>query len=84
MLGCWFGVSRSTITRAIAELRPLLADRGCTVAPGIRLRTLAEVIEYPGASGQIAIIDATEVRSADRRPNGRTATCSSPARTSNT
>ncbi|MFC8248486.1 helix-turn-helix domain-containing protein [Streptomyces chartreusis] len=38
---CWFGVHRSTTTRAIGEVRPLLAHRGCTVAPGLRLRTLA-------------------------------------------
>ncbi|GAA2168207.1 transposase family protein [Actinomadura napierensis] len=62
VLGCWLGVSRSTITRAIAEIRPLLAARGRTVEPGIRLCTLAEVIEYLGANGQTAIIDATEVR----------------------
>ncbi|WP_307530818.1 hypothetical protein [Streptomyces umbrinus] len=48
MLACWFGVDRSTITRAIGEVRPLLAQWGCTVAPGIRLRTLAEVIEHLG------------------------------------
>ncbi|MGW9370314.1 transposase family protein [Streptomyces xanthophaeus] len=38
VLGCWFGVDRSTITRAIGEVRPLLAARGCTVATGIRVR----------------------------------------------
>ncbi|MFD3998654.1 hypothetical protein [Streptomyces sp. NPDC058583] len=27
MLACWFGVDRSTITRAIGEARPLLAER---------------------------------------------------------
>ncbi|MFC9589365.1 transposase family protein [Streptomyces sp. NPDC056944] len=37
VLACWFGVDRSTITRAIGEVRPLLAERGCTVAAGIRL-----------------------------------------------
>ncbi|MFZ4278508.1 transposase family protein [Streptomyces rhizosphaericola] len=66
VLACWFGVDRSTITRAIGEVRPLLADRGCTVAPDIRLRTLAEVIDHLGASGQTGIIDGTEVRV--RRP----------------
>ncbi|MCX4444931.1 transposase family protein [Streptomyces sp. NPDC087866] len=45
VLACWFGVDRSTITRASGELRPLLAERGCTVAPDIRLRTLAEAID---------------------------------------
>ncbi|MFT9785191.1 transposase family protein [Streptomyces rhizosphaericola] len=66
VLACWFGVDRSTITRAIGEVWPLLADRGCTVAPDIRLRTLAEVIDHLGASGQTGIIDGTEVRV--RRP----------------
>lgn len=66
VLACWFGVDRSTVTRAIGEIRPLLAQRGCRVEPGAPLRTLAEVIEYLGVSGRTAIIDATEVRV--RRP----------------
>ncbi|MEU3933970.1 transposase family protein [Streptomyces sp. NPDC029044] len=47
-------------------MRPLLAQRGCTVAPGIRLCTLAEVIEHLGTDGQTGIIDGTEFRV--RRP----------------
>ncbi|MFE1754987.1 hypothetical protein ACFW88_31355 [Streptomyces anandii] len=47
MLALWFGVDRSTITRAIGEVRPLLAQRGCTVAPDVRLRVL-----QPGPAGQ--------------------------------
>lgn len=66
VLACWFGVDRSTITRAISEVRPLLAARGCTVAPGLRLRTLAEAIDHLGADGQTGIIDGTEIRV--RRP----------------
>jgi hypothetical protein len=66
VLACWFGVDRSTITRATGEVRPLLAMRGCTVAPGVRLRSLAEVVDYLGASGQAGIIDGTEIRV--RRP----------------
>src|SRR4051812_23120356 len=66
VLACWFGVDRSTITRAIGEVRPLLAMRGCTVASDVRLRTLAEVIDHLGASGQTGIIDGTEIRV--RRP----------------
>ncbi|MCM2416538.1 transposase [Streptomyces sp. RKAG293] len=66
VLACWFGVDRSTITRAIGEVRPLLAGRGCTVAPDVRLHTLAEVIDHLGASGQSGIIDGTEIRV--RRP----------------
>ncbi|MFD6478919.1 transposase family protein [Streptomyces anulatus] len=66
VLACWFGVDRSTITRAIGEMRPLLAERGCTISPGVRLRTLAEVIDHLGTSGQTGIIDGTEIRV--RRP----------------
>ena len=66
VLACWFEVERSTITRAIGEVRPLLAQRGCTVTPDVRLRTLAEVIEHLGATAATGIIDGTEVRV--RRP----------------
>ncbi|MGW1234229.1 transposase family protein [Streptomyces californicus] len=61
-----FGVNRPTVTRAIGEVWPLLAERGCTVAPDIRLTTFAEVVDHLGASGQAWIIDGTEVRA--RRP----------------
>jgi hypothetical protein len=66
VLACWFGVDRSTITRAIGEVRPLLAQRGCTVAPNVPLCTLAEVVEYLGADGRTGIVDGTEIRV--RRP----------------
>ncbi|WP_420082730.1 helix-turn-helix domain-containing protein (plasmid) [Streptomyces sp. JL4002] len=45
VLAGWFGVDRSTVTRAIGEVRPLLAERGCTIFQGLRPRTLAEVID---------------------------------------
>ncbi|MGY5057621.1 transposase family protein [Streptomyces sp. 900105755] len=82
VLACWFDVDRSTITRAIGEVRPLLAERGCTVSPGVRLRTLTEVVDHLGASGKTGIIDGTEIRV--RRPGRRTGTSSSPARASRT
>ncbi|MGW9241309.1 transposase family protein [[Kitasatospora] papulosa] len=66
VLACWFGVDRSTITRAVSEVRPLLAERGCTVSPDVRLRTLADVVDHLGASGTTGIIDGTEIRV--RRP----------------
>ncbi len=66
VLACWFGVSRSTITRAVGEVRPLLAERGCTVEGGVRLHTLADVVAHLGASGQLGLLDATEVQV--RRP----------------
>jgi hypothetical protein len=61
VLACWFRVSRSTITRAISEVRPLLAERGCTVEGGLRLRTLADVVAHLGARGRVGLLDATEV-----------------------
>ncbi|MCX5374910.1 transposase [Streptomyces sp. NBC_00091] len=66
VLACWFGVDRSTITRAVGEVRPLLAERGCTVSPGVRLKSLAQVVDYLGSSGKTGIIDGTEIRV--RRP----------------
>ncbi|MEV0781007.1 transposase family protein [Streptomyces sp. NPDC050428] len=62
VLACWFGVDRSTITRATNEVRPLLAERGCTISPDVRLRTLAEVVDHLGATGETGIIDGTEIR----------------------
>jgi len=44
----------------------VLAERGCTVEGGVRLRTLADVITYLGARGRVGLLDATEVRA--RRP----------------
>ncbi|WP_233600232.1 transposase family protein [Micromonospora sp. M71_S20] len=38
VVAAWFGVHRSTISRSIAEVRPLLAERGCRVHDGVRLR----------------------------------------------
>ncbi|MFJ9420391.1 transposase family protein [Streptomyces sp. NPDC101227] len=62
---CWFGVDRSTITRAIGEVRPLLAGRGCTVSPDVRLRTLADVIDHLGVTGKTGIVDGTEMGPAE-------------------
>ncbi|MFD5752660.1 transposase family protein [Streptomyces sp. NPDC127033] len=63
---CWFGVDRSTITRAIGEIRPLPTQRGCIIAPGLRLRTLAELVDHVGENEMAAIINGTEIRV--RRP----------------
>ncbi|WP_425588298.1 transposase family protein [Streptomyces tremellae] len=58
---CWFDVDRSTTTRAMGGVRPLPAVCGSTIAPGHRLRTLAEVVD-PGADGGTGINDGTEAR----------------------
>ncbi|MEV7872449.1 transposase family protein [Streptomyces sp. NPDC088124] len=60
----WFGVDRSTITRAIGEVRPLLAERGRAVSP------TRDCGRWPrlstGASAMTGIVDGTEIRV--RRP----------------
>jgi hypothetical protein len=66
VLACWFGADRSTITRAIGEVRPLLAERGFTISPGARLRALTEVVDHLGTDRKTGIIDGTEIRV--RRP----------------
>ncbi|MEV6365245.1 transposase family protein [Nocardia asteroides] len=66
VLAAWFGVDRSTVTRVIGEIRPILAERGCRIENGTRLRDLHDVIEYLGSAEDYAILDATEVRV--RRP----------------
>jgi DDE superfamily endonuclease/Helix-turn-helix of DDE superfamily endonuclease len=63
-----YRVDRSTVSRAIGEIRPLLAARGFAVPdePGVRLRTLADVFAYAAAEGVELRIDGTEVQV--RRP----------------
>ena len=63
-LAVFYGVHRSTITRAVGEIRPLLAQRGFAVPgqPGLRLRTLADVFAYAAAEGVKLRIDGTEVQ----------------------
>ena len=63
-----YGVHRSTVTRAVGEVRPLLAARGFAVPgePGVRLRALADVFAYAAARGVELRIDGTEVQV--RRP----------------
>ncbi len=67
-LALFYGVDRSTITRAVHEIRPLLAQRGFAVPGkgGLRLRTLADVFAYAAAEGVHLRIDGTEVQV--RRP----------------
>jgi hypothetical protein len=67
-LAVFYGVHRSTITRAVGEVRPLLAARGFAVPgePGLRLRTLADVFAYASARGVELRLDGTEVQV--RRP----------------
>ncbi|MER7569520.1 transposase family protein [Streptomyces sp. NPDC097941] len=49
-----------------ARCGPCSRSRGRTIAPGIRLGSLAEVIEHLGTDARTGIIDGTEIRV--RRP----------------
>lgn len=68
VLGVLFGVDRSIVTRAVGEIRQLLAERGFAVPdrPGLRLRTLEGVFAYAQAEGVELRLDATDVQV--RRP----------------
>jgi hypothetical protein len=75
-------VDRSTVTRAVREIRPLLAARGFAVPhrPGLRLRTLADVFAYASPAASSSASTAPRSRSAapaSADPAGRH---SSPAR----
>lgn len=65
------GVDRATVTRAVGEVRPLLAARGFAVpgAPEVRLRTLADVFAYAAANAVELRIDGTETQV--RRPKAK-------------
>ena len=85
-LAVFYGVHRSTITRAAREIRPLLARRGFAVPgrPGLRLRTLADVFACAAAEGVKLRIDGTEVQVRRPRRAGRGGGRSCPARRSRT
>jgi len=73
-LAVMYGVDRSTVTRAVREVRPLLAGRGYATAQGPRLRTLADVFAYAAASGIRLRLDGSEIqvrRPPPRRPGRR-------------
>ncbi|MGW3088548.1 transposase family protein [Streptomyces sp. NPDC001108] len=61
-LGVLYEVESSTIGRALAEIRPLLAERGFAVPdrPGVRLRALADVFSYAEAEDVTLRIDGME------------------------
>lgn len=67
-LAVLYGVDRSTVSRAVREVRPLLAARGFAVPdrPGVRLRTLEDLFAYADAEGVRLRMDGTEVQV--RRP----------------
>ncbi|HLL64941.1 MAG TPA: transposase family protein [Micromonosporaceae bacterium] len=61
-----YDVDRSTATRAVTQIRPLLARRGFATPAGARLHTVADVFAYAAAEGVTLRVDATEIRV--RRP----------------
>jgi hypothetical protein len=67
-LAVLLGVDRATITRAIGQIRPLLAARAspCPGQPTLRLRTLADVVAQAVANDVELCIDGTETQV--RRP----------------
>jgi hypothetical protein len=67
-LAVLYDVDRATITRAVHQVRPLLAKRGFAVpgSAGVRLRTLADVFAYAAAHRVALRLDGTETQV--RRP----------------
>ena len=65
-LAVMYGVDRSTITRAVRQVRPLLAGRGYATPVGQRLHTLADVFAYAAACGIKLRLDGSEIQV--RRP----------------
>ena len=68
-LAVMYGVHRSTVTRAVQEVRPLLAGRGYATAQGRRLSALADVFAYATAHGIRLRLDGSQIQV--RRPPPR-------------
>jgi hypothetical protein len=79
-----YGVDRATITRAITQIRPLLAQRGHATTTGVRLRALPDVFAYAAAEGITLRLDATEIRVRRPRQGRQAARRSSPANSNRT
>jgi hypothetical protein len=65
-LAVLYGVDRSTISAAVRQVTPLLANRGFATPSGQRLHTLADVLAYAAAEGLTVRLDGTEIQV--RRP----------------
>ncbi|MEU9014543.1 transposase family protein [Streptomyces sp. NPDC048479] len=83
-IGVIYQVWSSVIGRAIGEIRPLLAERGCAVPqrPGLCLRTLGDVFAYAEAENVTLRLDGTETQV--RRPKAGRAAFVSGKRKQNT
>jgi DDE superfamily endonuclease/Helix-turn-helix of DDE superfamily endonuclease len=62
----FYGVEHSTVSAAVRQVRPLLANRGFATPSGHRLHTLADVLAYAAAEGLAVRLDGTEIQV--RRP----------------
>lgn len=65
-LAVWYGVDRCTVSAAVRQVTPLLANRGFATPTGVRLHTLADVLAYAAAEGLVVRLDGTEIQV--RRP----------------
>jgi hypothetical protein len=61
-LALLYGVDRSTVSGAVRQIRPLLANRGFATPTGQRLHTLADVLAYAAAEGLTVRLDGTEIQ----------------------
>jgi hypothetical protein len=71
VLAVMLDVDRSTITRSIHQIRPLLASRGFGTSSGVWLKSLADVFAYTEAEGMVLRLDATEIPVRVARAGGR-------------
>jgi hypothetical protein len=79
------GVDRATVTRAVHQIRPLLARLASpSPMPGVRLHTLADVFAYAAAHEVQLRIDDIETQVRRPRPTRRCGGRSSPARRTRT
>jgi hypothetical protein len=60
-LAAIYGVDRSTVSGAIRQIRPLLANRGFATPSGQRLHTLTDVLAYAAVEGLPIRLDGTEI-----------------------
>ena len=65
-LATMYDVDRSTVTRAVHQIRPLLAGRGFATPHGDRLRTLEDVFAYADHHKVSLRVDGSEIQV--RRP----------------
>ena len=68
-LAIMFDVDRSTVTRAVHQIRPLLAGRGFATPEGPRVRTLADVFAYADHHKIALRVDGSEIQVRRPRPS---------------